>query len=97
MSAFCNEMEKFGKALGNAARYTIIQSLLRGRKTVGELRDIVKLSQPAVSQHLKTLKTAGLVIDERRGQEVFYSVNSEHLFSLLHKLSGDISRCGTKK
>lgn len=97
MSALCNEMEKFGKALGNAARYTIIQSLLRGRKTVGELRDIVKLSQPAVSQHLKTLKTAGLVIDERRGQEVFYSVNSEHLLSLLHKLSGDISRCGTKK
>ncbi len=92
MSALCDEMEKFGKALGNACRYTIIQSLLRGRKTVSELKDIVKLSQPAVSQHLKTLKTAGLVIDERRGQEVFYSVNSEHLFSLLSKLSKDVSR-----
>lgn len=92
MSALCEEMGRFGKALGNVARYTIIQSLLRGSKTVGELRDIVKLSQPAVSQHLKTLKTAGLVIDERRGQEVFYSVNSEHLFSLLHKLSRDMTK-----
>lgn len=92
MSALCDEMEKFGKALGNAARYTIIQSLLNGRKTVGELVDIVKLSQPAVSQHLKTLKAAGLVVDERRGQEVFYSVDSTHLFSLLHKLSRDITK-----
>ncbi len=97
MSALCDEMERFGKALGNAARYTIIQSLLKGRKTVGELRDIVKLSQPAVSQHLKTLKAAGLVIDERRGQEVFYSVNSGHLLLLLTKLSGDISKCSKKK
>lgn len=93
MTALCEQMERFGKALGNAARYTIIQSLLKGRKTVGELTQIIKLSQPAVSQHLKTLKTAGLVIDERRGQEVFYSVNTEHLFSLLHMLSSDINRC----
>jgi DNA-binding transcriptional ArsR family regulator len=57
----CAEMEKFGKGIGNVNRYRIVEALLNGRKTVGELVKIVKLSQPAVSQHLKTLKSCNLV------------------------------------
>ena len=83
MPDLCNEMEKFGKGIGNTARYRIVEALLKGRKTVGELVRIVKLSQPAVSQHLKTLKAAKLVVDERRGQEVFYAVDTEHMLGLL--------------
>jgi ArsR family transcriptional regulator len=83
----CGEMERFGKGIGNASRYRIVEALLKGRKTVGELTNIVKLSQPAVSQHLKTLKAGSIVIDERRGQEVFYTVNSEYLLNLLKKLT----------
>lgn len=83
MTDLCDAMERFGKGIGNTARYRIIEALLKGKKTVGELVRIVKLSQPAVSQHLKTLKTADLVIDERRGQEVFYAVNTGHILSLL--------------
>src|ERR1700679_2138284 len=83
MADLCDKMNQFGKSIGNPARYRIVEALLGGRKTVGELVKIVKLSQPAVSQHLKTLKAANLVVDERRGQEVFYAVNTEHMLGLL--------------
>jgi DNA-binding transcriptional ArsR family regulator len=92
MDDICNEMEKFGKGMGNASRYRIVEALLKGRKTVGELVTIVKLSQPAVSQHLKTLKSCDLVVDERRGQEVFYAVNAEYMLGLLTKMSTKTSK-----
>lgn len=92
MSDLCKEINKFGKGVGNAARYRIIEALLKGRKTVNELTDIVKLSQPAVSQHLKTLKACDLVIDERRGKEVFYVVNTEYTLKLLHNLVKDMNK-----
>ncbi len=69
-----------------------VEALLKGRKTVGGLTKIVKLSQPAVSQHLKTLKSSNLVVDERRGQEVFYTVNAEHMLKLLTSLSSDCKK-----
>jgi len=92
MTELCKEMEKFGKGIGNTARYNIVEALLRGRKTVGELVEIIKLSQPAVSQHLKTLKACGLVIDERCGQEVFYTVNSQYMLRLLTNLSNQVKK-----
>jgi ArsR family transcriptional regulator len=92
MSDLCKEINKFGKGIGNAARYRIIEALLKGRKTVNELTRIVKLSQPAVSQHLKTLKACDLVIDERSGKEVFYAVNTEYTLKLLHNLVNDMGK-----
>jgi ArsR family transcriptional regulator, arsenate/arsenite/antimonite-responsive transcriptional repressor len=92
MSDLCKEINKFGKGIGNAARYRIIEALLKGRKTVNELTRIVKLSQPAVSQHLKTLKACDLVIDERSGKEVFYAVNTEYTLKLLRALVGDMAK-----
>ena len=92
MSDLCKEINKFGKGIGNAARYRIVEALLKGRKTVNELTRIVKLSQPAVSQHLKTLKACNLVIDERRGKEVFYAVNAEYTLRLLHSLVSDMQK-----
>ena len=97
MSDLCKEINKFGKGVGNAARYRIIEALLKGRKTVNELTNIVKLSQPAVSQHLKTLKACDLVIDERRGKEVFYTVNTEYTLKLLKNLIGDMRKPQPKK
>ncbi|MCL4392398.1 metalloregulator ArsR/SmtB family transcription factor [Patescibacteria group bacterium] len=92
MSDLCSEIEKFGKGIGNASRYRIIEALLKGRKTVGELVGIVKLSQPAVSQHLKVLKACNLVIDERRGQEIFYTLNSKYTLDLLMNLVSDVKK-----
>ena len=92
MTDLCREINKFGKGIGNETRYRIVQALLKGRKTVSELTAIVRLTQPAVSQHLKTLRECGIVTDERRGQEVFYTVNTEHTLHLLRALLNDIQK-----
>ncbi len=92
MADVCKEIEKFGKGIGNASRYRIVQALLNGRKTVGELVKIVGLSQPAVSQHLKTLKNCNLVVDERRGQEVLYALNGQYMLGLLKNLSDSVHK-----
>jgi ArsR family transcriptional regulator len=90
MSDLCDSVEKLGKGLGNASRYYIIEALFKGPRTVTELVKVVKLSQPAVSQHLKTLKACGMVTDERKGQEVYYSLNADHMLKLLKTLSASI-------
>ena len=89
MPDLCGKIEQFGKSIGSVPRYRIVEALFGGRKTVGELVRIVRLSQPAVSQHLKTLKAANLVVDERRGQEVFYTVNTEYILKLLKDLTSE--------
>ena len=78
--------------MGNKARFRIVESLLKGEKTVGELVKVVKLTQPAVSQHLKTLKASNLVSDERRGQEVYYTVDSTYILELLKSLTSDVRK-----
>ncbi len=92
MTDLCNEIAQFGKSMGSTSRYRIVEALLKGEKTVSDLVKIVKLSQPAVSQHLKTLKSSNLVIDRKIGQEVFYTVNSKYMLDLLKKLSGQVSK-----
>ncbi len=90
MTDLCNEMEKFGKGVGNPSRYRIVEALFKGPKTVGELVKVVKQSQPAVSQHLKILKACNIVNAERAGQEVSYSLNSEYVLSLLKSLTTEV-------
>ena len=95
--SFCDEIQMLGKGIGSAARYQILEVLLKGPLTVGEIVKVVKLSQPAVSQHLKTLKTCKLVSDQKRGKEVFYSVNVTHMAELLRHFVINIDKCPKKK
>lgn len=90
MTDLCEAMNKFGKGIGSAPRYRIVEALFSGPKTVGELAEKTKQSQPLVSQHLRVLKETGLVQDERRGQEVFYTLNVEHTIGLLKRLSEEL-------
>jgi len=90
MSDLCKEIEKFGKGIGSVPRYRILETLFSGPKTVGEIADKAKLSQPLVSQHLRVLKESGLATDERRGQEVLYTVNAENIIHLLKCLSEEL-------
>lgn len=92
MTDLCNEIQKFGKGIGNTSRYRIVETLFKGHKTVNELVKIVKLSQPAVSQHLRTLKESSIVVDERQGQEVFYSLNTEYVLVLLKNLTAEVQK-----
>lgn len=96
MSELCDEIEKLGKGLGNASRYKIVEALFNEPKTVSQLVKIVKISQSAMSQHLKTLKMYSIVKDERKGQEVYYRLNAEYTLKLLKNLSDGIKQ-HTKK
>lgn len=96
MSDLCKEIAKMGKGLGNENRYRILEVLMKGPRTVGEIASRVDLAQPAVSQHLKVLKEAELVTDERSGQEVYYSLNVAYMAGLLHKLAQDVSKPHSK-
>lgn len=89
-------MEKFGKGIGNATRYKIVEALFKEPKTVSELIKIVKLSQSSVSQHLKTLRLSNIVIDERKGQEVYYRLNVEYTMRLLRELSDGLKNIKSK-
>lgn len=92
MTDLCKEIARMGKGLGNENRYRILEVLMKGPRTVGEIAARVSLAQPAVSQHLKVLKEAELVADERSGQEVYYSLNVAYMAGLLHKLAQDVSK-----
>lgn len=69
-------------ALGDRTRRTIFQRLARRPCAVGELARELPVSRPAVSQHLKVLKDAGLVSDQREGNRRVYHVNPEGLQAL---------------
>jgi DNA-binding transcriptional ArsR family regulator len=64
-------------ALGDPTRRAIFERLADGPQAVGELAKDVPVSRPAVSQHLKVLKEAGLVIDTRAGNRRIYQLNPD--------------------
>lgn len=92
MSDVCNEIARMGKGIGNENRYRILEALMRGPRTVSEIAVRTGFAQPAVSQHLKVLKEAHLVEDERHGQEVYYSISVSYMTRLLRKLALDVER-----
>ena len=66
-------------ALGDPSRQAILDRLSDGPRAVGELASDLPISRPAVSQHLKVLKEAGLVLDEQIGTRRLYRVDPEAL------------------
>ncbi|GHH76322.1 hypothetical protein GCM10017772_34710 [Promicromonospora soli] len=62
-------------ALGDARRRDIVALLADGAVSVGELADRLPISRPAVSQHLKVLKEAGLVRDHAEGTRRLYGLD----------------------
>jgi DNA-binding transcriptional ArsR family regulator len=63
-------------ALGDPMRQQIVESLRRGPRSVGELADSLPVSRPAVSQHLKVLKSAGIVSESRAGVRHYFSLDA---------------------
>lgn len=62
------------KALAHPTRLFIVEELSRGERPVAELTSLVGLDMSTVSKHLSLLKGVGLIRDERRGVQVFYSL-----------------------
>lgn len=71
------------EALADPTRRRILELLRDGDLTAGELAEHFDISKPSLSHHLATLKSAGLVSDERRGQNIVYSLNTTVMQDLI--------------
>ena len=74
------------RAMGNIRRLQILYALRHNEKNVGELEEVVGLSQSALSQHLAVLRHVGLVKTRRQAQTIFYSIKSAIVLNILNML-----------
>lgn len=75
--------DRIFQALGDRSRRAIFESLMQGEAAVKDLTARFDISQPAISQHLATLKSAGLVKGRRDGRCVYYRVEPRGMKPLL--------------
>lgn len=75
-------------ALGDATRRAVFELVATAPRSVGEIAELVPVSRPAVSQHLKVLASAGLVVQRQEGTRRYYSANPAGLA----QLRGDVER-----
>src|SRR5829696_8574097 len=78
-------------ALGDGTRRAIFERLVQRPRAVGELAGELPVTRPAVSQHLRVLKEAGLVFDRAEGTRRVYAVDPRGL----ERLRGDLDRFWT--
>lgn len=89
-------MNDLFKALSDPSRRKIIQLLKEGDLTAGEIADHFDMTKPSISHHLNLLKQANLVLSQKQGQNVIYSLNTTTLqdalsffFDLINKGDSD--------
>lgn len=76
-----NRLSQILSLTGNNVRLKILFLLEeeQGGLCVCDLSDILEMSIPAISQHLRKLKDGGIIQPRKMGQTIFYSIRSEHL------------------
>ena len=83
MQTVAAAQNKIFQALADPSRRAIFESLTRGEAAVNDLTGRFDISQPAVSQHLATLRDAGLVNARREGRRVYYRVEPRGMKPLI--------------
>ena len=74
---------EFFKALGHPMRILILEILRQGPSSVGRLQEVIGAPESSISQQLAVLRSRNIVVTERRGTTVIYSVRDKDLFELL--------------
>jgi DNA-binding transcriptional ArsR family regulator len=77
-----NQVDIF-KALGNPTRLRILDSVKKKKRCICEIIPIARKSQPDVSNHIKILKNAGLISQERNGINIFIEASNKHIFDII--------------
>jgi ArsR family transcriptional regulator len=80
------------KALAHPTRLFIVEELSRGERCVRDIREMIGDDLSTVSKHLALLRTAGLVHDQKRGTQVFYTLSRPcvmNFFSCIEKIIHD--------
>jgi DNA-binding transcriptional ArsR family regulator len=72
-------MDLVFRAIADSTRRDMLVRLTRGELSVGELQEGTGMSQPAISQHLKVLREAGLVADRAQGRSRLYRLRPQGL------------------
>ena len=78
------------KQMGDGSRVRIFWLLCHCEECVINLSSMVDMSSPAVSHHLKQLKSAGLILSRREGKEVYYRAADTEQAQLLHHMIEDL-------
>lgn len=79
------------KQLGDASRLRIFWLLCHQEECVINVAAIVNMTTPAVSHHLKLLRSAGLITSRRDGKEVYYKISDSQAAALLHSMIEEIT------
>jgi len=74
---------KIFKALGHPIRYKIVKFLYDGPKCVCKLNEDIEFSQANLSQHLKILKSAGILSSEKVGMNMHYRISSDEIKNII--------------
>lgn len=82
------------KTLAHPVRLRIVQLLLHGRYTVGELATDCKIQDNVASDHLRLLQRCGFLKSEREGRRVYYQVAEPHLNQLMACIEGRFLSAG---
>jgi ArsR family transcriptional regulator, arsenate/arsenite/antimonite-responsive transcriptional repressor len=86
------EQAKFFKALAHPARLAILKYLAETKTCIsGDISDVLPLSRTTVAQHLKELKSAGLIKGQVSGVKTNYCLNPENINTLLDELNNLMS------
>lgn len=76
-------MDEVFRAISEPSRRAILELLAAGERSVGELVRVMGMSQPGLSQHLRTLREAGLVRFRREGRRRIYSLRADPMGNVL--------------
>lgn len=71
------------KTLAHPHRLRIVQMLLQGRYTVGELAEACEIPSHMASEHLRLMQRSGFLTSEREGRKAFYQIVEPHLESIM--------------
>ena len=92
LAAHLPETEEFQAAaelfrlLGDGSRIRVFWLLCHGEECVINLSAMMEMSSPAVSHHLRQLKSAGLIVSRREGKEVYYKAAPTEAAAELHRM-----------
>ncbi len=76
-------MNSLFKALGDPTRLKILEMLRKNDLTAGEIADAFHISKPSISHHLDELRKANLVSSEKKGQFIYYSLNTTEVDEII--------------
>lgn len=71
------------KTLAHPHRLRMIQMLLRGRYTVGELAEACEIPSHMASEHLRLMQRCGFLTNEKEGRKAYYQITEPHLESIM--------------